>query len=781
MPIGGLGRYEDIHAARTTQELITPGPIGQFNRLRHLTGELYTHYESPVLPYWNTITGPTGPDTVGGIGVTQFSRDVQGNLDQLLRFPGEQTSGQIVNSVQGIFNTLTPAQYLRIRRTDDSKYGNQGFATGTQGNNSPLMLTQTTDSFKGAYAYDRDILIDRKDFPVVTSATNSKVFLVTRGTRPDLNNNDWKIQIPTKVNIRTSGDASPVLLSDATFADLANNPKYFRSYRNPYNGGPGVGFQNNIEESQLESRYGVTAIPGIANSELTNGPGSGQSLPQGGVPGDPRFNIKPIDSRNASIHVYNNPNVLSENSNEVAMRSIYYPFTVGPSYEGRSHIVHSTLNLSTILTEYRKEGTEVANDIRKIYRDAYTPYGRNNGIGYSNTSTPGALNTGDSPLQSKQEKLASDGLDIGNDQIGKRLRDPKDKSGFTNSVNLDGNSYGNIRGYAAMTYPHMMMISKGRSLPTTGRKRPALLEFTKPNDGNNDPTWDKTNSPMAEFVNKKNGWLNDGANTDPNFWQKETSTRKRPISSGPNMDLITFKIGGNRFKAYITDWSDKISQGLNKFKPAGSPIDVVAGASSFERSVSISFLVAARSHNELRTIYKGLVNLQNLVKPNYIGGGAWAPNLTNLTIGDIYGKDGGGISVYITEMSLSIDNEFPWEIEDTEQVPMYLNVDLSFEWPNGGAINLPGQGTTPPFEDDEEEEWKIYNDEMDAEINNRATDVEKAKQIDNLTNTPEWQQAEATNFGRNPSSTTPVTSNTLNPGAPEVTGLPAGTNYGFGF
>lgn len=691
LPIGGLGRYEDIHSTRNIQEIFTPGPIGQFNRLRRLTSELYRHYELPVLPYWNTITGPTGPDTVGGIGVTQFSRDVQGNLDQLLRFPGEQTSGQVVNSVQGIFNTLTLAQYLRIRRTDDSKYGNQGFATGADGNNSPLMLTQTTDFFKGAYAYDRDILIDRKDFPVVKSAKNPKVFLVTRGTRPDLNNNDWTIQIPTKVNVRNNS-ISPVSLTPITFAQLADNTKYYRSYINPYGSTkPMVGYLNDLLESRLEERaYASTTFPGIPNSDLNN-----------------------------------DPNKLDLHSNEIAMRSIYYPDVVQLGAVG-----YNTVRLSTIKDFYQNTTKNALGILsRRLYRDASTPYGKNGHTGYSN-STPGALNVGDSPLKSKQEKLAIDGLDIGNDQIGRRLRDPKDKSGFTTGVGLDGNGYGNIRGYVAMTYPHMMMISKGRALPNVGRSRPALLEFTKPNDGKNDPKWDKKNSPMAEFVNKKNGWLNDGANTDPNFWTRETSTRKRPISSGPNMDLITFKIGKNRFKAYITDWSDKIGQGLNKFKPAGSPIDVVAGASSFERSVSVSFLVAARSHNELRTIYKGLVNLQNLVKPNYNGAGVWAPSLTNLTIGDIYGKDGGGISVYITEMSLSIDNEYPWEIEDTEQVPMYLNVDLSFDWPNGGAINLPGQGTTPPFEPDEEDEWKIYNTEMDEESKDKAAEDEKAKQID---------------------------------------------------
>ena len=693
LPIGGLGRYEDIISTRNIQEIGTPGPIGKFNRLRRLTSELYNHYESPILPlpYWNTITGITGPDTVGGIGVTQFSRDVQGNLDQLLRFPGEQTSGQVVNSVQGIFNTLTPAQYLRIRRTDDSKYGNQGFVTGDEGNNSPLMLTQTTDFFKGGYAYDRDVLVDRKDFPVVTNTTNPKVFLVTRGTRPDLNNNDWTIRIPTKVNVR-SNSTPPVTSDPITFATLSSNNKYYRSYINPYGSTETrVGYNNPLPQLETRARDANT-FPGIPDSDLNN-----------------------------------DPNKLDLHSNEIAMRSIYYPDVVQPG-AGYGRIGYNTVRLSTIKDFYARSGNSSLGILsRRLYRDAFTPYGKNNGTGYSNTDTPGALNTGDSPLKLKQSNLTDSGLNPGNDQIGKRLVDPSADS-ITNGADINGELLSGIRAYTAMTYPRMMVIAKNRSLPSSGRSRPALLEFKSTAE---QPTFDKKSSPMAKYVNKANGWLNDGANTDPNFWTKEKgNARKRPISSGPNMDLITFKIGGNRFKAYITDWSDKISQTLNKFKPAGSPIDVVAGASAFERSVGVSFIVAARSHNELRTIYKGLVNLQALVKPNYIGAGAWAPSTVNLQIGDLYGKGGAGISVYITEMGLSIDSEYPWEIEDTEQVPMYLNVDLSFEWPNGGTINLPAQGQTPVFEVDEEEEWKIYNDDMDTEANEMAETKTAATKID---------------------------------------------------
>jgi len=713
LPIGGLGRYEDVHKRRNVLEPLTPIKVGGFNRLSRLTDELYRHYDLPVLPYWNTITGPTGPDTVGGIGVTQFSRDVQGNLDQLLRFPGEQTSGQVVNSVQGIFSTLTPAQYLRIRRTDDSKYGNQGFAKF--GLKSPLMFT-IWEQNPGVYAYNRDYTIDRKKFPVVTSATNPKVFLVTRGTRPDTFSTDWKIQIPTKVNVRTSGDASPVLVSDVTFADLANNPKYFRSYLNPYSGKPNVGFQNDWEESQLESRYGSTAIAGIADIELTNGPGSGQTLPGGST--DPRFAVKPINPKNASLYIYNNPNVLNEHSNEVAMRSIYYPVTIGSNYGSRSNISYNNIKLSTILDAYRRPNNDTSNVIRQLYRDRFTPYGKNDGTGYSNTDTPGALNTSDVSQLTNRNLFVTNfiGLDPGNDNIGKRLTDPGSLS-RTAGTDAAGAELTGLRAYKAMTYPQMIRISNKRGTGNTSNQKPTLLDFVTGKD------FKGSESPMAKYVNKANGWSNGGADTDPKFWDK------------PNTDMIKFTIGGSRFKAYLTDWSDKATQTLNTFKPAGSPIEVVAGVSGYAREISVSFLVAARSHNELSTIYNNLIALQARVRPSVGGNFTWTPKLTSLTIGDLY----NGISVYITDMSLSIDNEYPWEIEDKSQVPMYLNVDVSFVWPNGTTISGPPVNNTRPYDDgiftetDYENENRFANlqKELDTQLDTAAEEANNKIQTDN--------------------------------------------------
>jgi len=608
LPIGGLGRYEDIHSARNIQEIFTPGPIGQFNRLRRLTGELYTHYELPILPYWNTITGITGPDTVGGIGVTQFSRDVQGNLDQLLRFPGEQTSGQLVNSVQGIFNTLTPAQYLRIRRTDDSKYGRQGFVTYPEFYRSPLAFT-LWDGDPGVYAYTRDYAVDSKRFPV-EKGLDPRVFLVTAGTRPETGTG-WKIQIPTKVNVR-SDSTTPVTLTDTTFADLSSNNKYYRSYINPYGVAKNGGYWNDLNESQLENLSGDT-FPGIQDSDLND-----------------------------------DPNKLSLHSNEIAMRSIYYPDSTG----------NNTVRLSTIKDFYTKtDGNSLNTLSRRLYRDRNTPYGKNNSTGYSNTSTPGALNVGpDSPLILRQAKLTSDGLNPGNDQIGKRLVDLK-KDGRTEGADLKGIALTGLQAYKTMTYPAIMKAAK-RSLSTT----PTTFDFTTGAD------WIAASTPL--------GKLGLGA-SDKLLSEYGDNVIRDTGGKGP----ITISIGGNIFPAYITDISTKVDQSLLTFKPAGSPIAVLAGAQDFKSGFDFSFIVAAHSVEEFNSLWAKLKSIQGLVRPDASGGTAtvWAPRLLTVTVGNFINK-----SVYLTSLSLSIDTEYPWDLDSKK--PMYIDVQCGFEEINGSGV-----------------------------------------------------------------------------------------------
>ena len=618
LPVGGLGRYEDIINTRNTLEIFTPGPIGQFNRLRRLTNELYNHYQLPVLPYWNTITGITGPDTVGGIGVTQFSRDVQGNLDQLLRFPGAQTSGQFTNGIQNTINTLTPLQYLRIRKTDDSKYGNQGFATGVEGSRSPLMFTQYS-VIPGTYGYGRDLLFDRKEFPVVRGIADPRVFFVTKGTRPDTSSTGWEISIPrltTKFRstsgIRTN-DKAPLNLVPVPLEELTAYTDLFRSQFNPYNwsNAAGGGIFNAEGKTQLEARYtnGVS-LPGMPNDEMNDRP-----------------------------------------SNRFTLSSVRRPTKVDISGKGNHTIQDKPI------ADLAKDYKNIV-PYRGIVRTNETPYGNPGELGYGdgNDNAGASLNTGEkSNLVINQESIKLNGLNPGNDQIGKRLVDPKE-DGRTEGAGLDGIALTGIRAYKTMTYPAIYKAA-ARSLSTD----PTTFDFTT---GAN---WTAAESPMAKAKGSPVATKNDQHRKDT--WDLEDAS-KHPIN-------IT--IGGQIFPAYITDISTKTDQSLLTFKPAGSPIAVLAGAQNFSTGVSISFIVAARSKEEYNSLWTSLSSLQGKVRPT-VAAAVWSPEKCALTVGDFINITNS----YLTSISLALDNEYPWGLGGKK--PMYINVDCQFEVINGSGV-----------------------------------------------------------------------------------------------
>jgi hypothetical protein len=70
LPTGGLSRYEDIHKAREVAQL---GNIA--NRLVRLNDQRTGPRALQIIPTWNVLSGFTGPDSVGGIGFTDFKKN----------------------------------------------------------------------------------------------------------------------------------------------------------------------------------------------------------------------------------------------------------------------------------------------------------------------------------------------------------------------------------------------------------------------------------------------------------------------------------------------------------------------------------------------------------------------------------------------------------------------------------------------------------------------------------------------------------------------------------
>jgi len=628
LPIGGGGRYEDIISNRN---FLSRGVA--WNRLNRLLKEQTFDYAIGNAGYLlSVISGPGGPNSIGGIGFTGFTKSqatIPTTPERLLAMPGKDGKGITnYNSIPGSpaplqsINSLTPKA---IARDQIIAYGKEPFTAITEPRldyqRSPLRVA-TEYGILGRYSaggYLREL--------TAFKSVDKKVTIYSAGTRPDVSVT-WQIEIPKSVNIR-SGKA-PITKDTFTLEALLGNSRYFRSYLNPYSSiKGGVGYRNLENKSALEYRYDdqFTTISGIPDNELNSNPNS------------------------------------SDASNEFSMRSIYYPQNVNIA---STPILNGPL-LNTLQRFYNKTGTVDGNDLRRLYRDYTTRYGKNDSLGYSsfnkatdntpNTVTPGAMNIGDSPLTSKQEKLAADGLNPGDaSTIGVRLVDPK-AAGRTAGADTDSIALTGLQAYKTMTYPAIMKAAKARNLSAKSTDEPTTFDFTTGLD------WTALNSPMAKI-----GGIGGGDQHRKDTWDSAT-TANHPIY---------ISIGGRLFPAYITDISTKTDQSLLTFKPAGSPVAVLAGAQNFSTGFSITFIVAASSEAEYTTHWSNLKDIQGFIKPS-AAAGVWSPLQLNVRVGSLINE-----SAYLTSLSLSLDNEYPWDIGDEK--PMYINVDCQFEVIDGSGV-----------------------------------------------------------------------------------------------
>ena len=165
-------------------------------------------------------------------------------------------------------------------------------------------------------------------------------------------------------------------------------------------------------------------------------------------------------------------------------------------------------------------------------------------------------------------------------------------------------------------------------------------------------------------------------------------------------DLIDFNIGvydnskiGNQeylplnymhFRVFLIDFSDSyngewraldyVGRGENFYKYSG-----------FKRDISISFIVAASTKEELMPIYNKLNYLASSVAPFYSTQGYMSGNFHQITLGNWLNQQPG----FISQVDLSIPEESPWEInlekddkknesQFVQQLPHMVEVKIKF-------------------------------------------------------------------------------------------------------
>ena len=135
------------------------------------------------------------------------------------------------------------------------------------------------------------------------------------------------------------------------------------------------------------------------------------------------------------------------------------------------------------------------------------------------------------------------------------------------------------------------------------------------------------------------------------------------------------------FRAYLDNFSDDYSAEHNSFSYNGRA-EPFYTYKSFNRSISLSFKIAAQTRHEMMPIYRKLNYLVAQTTPSYGSSNRIMTPYHKLTIGDFFAQQPG----IINSVNLSWQTDYPWEIrldEDLDdrgmlQLPHILDVSMKF-------------------------------------------------------------------------------------------------------
>jgi len=148
-------------------------------------------------------------------------------------------------------------------------------------------------------------------------------------------------------------------------------------------------------------------------------------------------------------------------------------------------------------------------------------------------------------------------------------------------------------------------------------------------------------------------------------------------NNGKNTVLVFRALIDNIDDNHTADWTSTqyIGRGESFYNYLGS-----------QRSISISFKVAAMTRHELKPIYNKLNNLISTTNPSYSKGGFMRGTFVKLTVGSFFYEIPG----FIESIDLAWNTTYPWEIamtepdvpdsdNDVQELPMVLDISLSFK------------------------------------------------------------------------------------------------------
>ena len=167
-----------------------------------------------------------------------------------------------------------------------------------------------------------------------------------------------------------------------------------------------------------------------------------------------------------------------------------------------------------------------------------------------------------------------------------------------------------------------------------------------------------------------------------------------------NPDYIKFKFYDivNKkhiiFRAFLSGISETFSPEWSSEKYIGRP-DSVHVYQGVERSMSFEFMIAPSSKQELPILWEKLNYLVGFTYPSWkpmgSSGNRMEAPFMHLTLGDMYNEVPG----YLSSLSITVDDNSPWETRPGIQLPHAINV--SCEFTHIGQHALASQGTHYDF------------------------------------------------------------------------------------
>lgn len=178
--------------------------------------------------------------------------------------------------------------------------------------------------------------------------------------------------------------------------------------------------------------------------------------------------------------------------------------------------------------------------------------------------------------------------------------------------------------------------------------------------------------------NKKISYIKDPSNKERSSGRSDAQEAYKPINHKfPDAINVSFAMGKQQaiqFRAFIKDLNQTATPEYKAYQYIGR-MEKFINYVGVQREISFKLGVIAFSKDELKAVWRRINYLTGLVFPYGFNKGIMQPNITRLTIGNVYVDQPGyvtGLSTNFTELSES------WDIDAGTQVPIAAQMDIKF-------------------------------------------------------------------------------------------------------